>query len=297
LYHFLRKDPGGIVEDWKQFYQFDPDAEISWTNDPVYNSIFNFGLLILMDIAAIASVSNLIVVPGDPPSITFLRAIPFVALILIDIGSETLILLYHDIPLCNHEDDKLLKHVRKFQVGRVLQIFVLVCWYGALAYMIITVQNLQCVNTCTCVYSNQAILCNSTQCPANGTCGADYCSWTKRAECNANNTLPFPTEYESEFTANCTIAASDTIEYCIHTHPSFISCVLLGLILFEGTYEAIGIFFKSYVLPITLPDEVMFQLYLMNDNIDGLINRLGKSEFGFHWNKSLLDTLIADPVL
>jgi len=51
-------------------------------------------------------------------------------------------------------------------------------------------------------------------------------------------------------------------------------------------------FFKSYLLPITLPDYVMFQLFLINDNIDALISRLGKHEFGFGWGSDRYAKLI-----
>jgi len=51
-------------------------------------------------------------------------------------------------------------------------------------------------------------------------------------------------------------------------------------------------FFKSYLLPITLPDYVMFQLYLLNDRIDELIARLGKNEFGVGWQSTKYDKLL-----
>jgi len=107
-----------------------------------------------------------------------------------------------------------------------------------------------------------------------------------------NNTIVLRPEFSNFQLSNCTQPYALTAEYCYLTSPSMISCVLLALILFEGIYETIGIFFKSYLLPITLPDYVMFQLYLLNDNIDALIARLGKNEFGFGWQSSKYEKLI-----
>jgi len=267
-------------------------------NEPSYNAILNFATLILMDIAAIASVSNVIIVPGDSHFTTFLRAVPFVGLVLLDIFSEVLILLYHDIPLCNQEDKKILKHNKKFQLGRILQIIVLIGWICALVYMIHIVRNLNCENICECYAENPDISCSDPKCPTNGTCDNTFCSFfTDPMVCypygNPDNfTAPVPLKLEEEGYdfANCTITYK--MKTCIQTHPSAISCVLLALILFEGLYQTMGIFFKSYLLPITLPDNLMFQLYIMNDEIDALVNRLGQSEFGFHWSKKLLETLI-----
>jgi len=241
-----------------------------------------------MDLAAITSVSNLINVPGDPSYITAIKAAPFVGLILLDIVSQVLILIYHDIPLCNHEDEKIKKHIVKFQLGRIIQLFVVLAWIGALVYMVLIVRDLHCVDRCTCQISNPALNCSAPLCPVN--CGTRYCAFSMENECLANVTISLPGEYSSFEITNCSITT--TAKLCQQSSPSIISCVLLGIILFEGIYTTVGIFFKSYLMPITLPDYVMFQLYLMNNNIDDLINRFGKSEFGFHWSTTLLDTLI-----
>jgi len=296
LYHLIRKDPKGIVEDFKKYNKFGDVIETDWTTEPTYNAILNFLILIFMDIAAIASVSNLIIVPGDPGYMTLFKALPFLGLILLDIASEVVILVYHDIPLCNQEDEKILHHNFKFQVARVTQIFVMLCWIGALVWMVIEVKNLKCTEECTCTIYNLDLNCSSPLCPVN-TCTTSYCQYNQEGVCQFNSTdnsttiIGLPPE-RSSFQSNCTQDEIQTIIYCQQTHPSLISCILLGLILVENLYQTIGIFFKSYLMPITLPDFIMFQLYLMTDNVDGLINRFGKSEFGFHWNTQLLENLI-----
>jgi len=163
--------------------------------------------------------------------------------------------------------------------------------------MIIIVKNLDCEDLCKCYAENPDLLCSDPTCPANGTCPTEICSfYTDQLICHPfgspdNFTAEVPDNLEPgfEFT-NCTRTYKR--KTCIQTHPSAISCVLLALILFEGLYQTMGIFFKSYLLPITLPDNLMFQLYIMTDELDALINRLGQSEFGFHWSKKLLETLI-----
>jgi len=164
--------------------------------------------------------------------------------------------------------------------------------------MVIIVKNLDCEDLCKCYAENPDILCTDPLCPTNGTCPTDFCSFdTDPLVCHQfgspdNFTAHVPDELEKEGFdfLNCTNVYKK--KTCIQTHPSAISCVLLALILFEGLYQTMGIFFKSYLLPITLPDSLMFQLYIMTDEMDTLINRLGQSEFGFHWSKKLLETLI-----
>jgi hypothetical protein len=306
LYHFLRNEPAEIVKDFKKFYNFDADQEIQCSNDPSYHAVFNFCFLILMDIAAIASVSNLIIVPDDTPVQTFLRAVPFVSLVILDIVSEVGILIYHDIPLCDQKDAKIIKHNTKFQIARIIQIFVLLCWIGALVYMVLIVKNLHCQDNCYCYITNPNLNCsscpindpsNTAVCPAN----ASYCEIYRTQICNNTNPEVYPgfilTEnYDNFEIMNCTFNTRNGAEFCRLTHPSIISCVLLALILLDGIYETIGIFFKSYLLPITLPDYVLFQIYVIRDNIDWLIARLGKHEFGFDFNvPELRETLIPPP--
>jgi hypothetical protein len=281
LYHFIRNDPKAIVEDFKNFNGLDENWEPTCTTEPTYNAITNFATLILTDIAAIASVSNLIIVPGDDTVMTFGRALPFVILVLADIGSEVLILVFHDIPLCNQEEETIKENVRLFQLGRIGQIIVQLAWIGALIYMIHVYQNLNCYDVCECSVYNMGRNCttNNGQCPID--CGLPYCMYNATGQCLANHTIANPPDFQL---SNCTLKIPEIT--CLQQHPSAISCVLLALILFEGIYQTIGIFFKSYLLPITLPDSIMFQLYWMNGDQDKLITRLGQNEFGFHWHKA-----------
>jgi hypothetical protein len=291
LYHFIRDDPKAIVEDFKNFNGLDENWESTCTTEPTYNAVINFATLILTDIAAIASVSNLIIVPGDDAGQTFGRAIPFVILVLADIGSEVLILVFHDIPLCNQEEEVIKENVRLFQAGRFGQIVVQVAWIIALIYMIHVVQTLDCNDICECNVYNLERNCtvNNGQCPIN--CAMPHCMFNDTGRCLTNNTIAIP-NYPDFQLSNCSIKVSALT--CQQTHPSAISCVLLALILFEGIYQTIGIFFKSYLLPITLPDSIMFQLYWMNGDQDKLITRLGQNEFGFHWHKRDADKILTE---
>jgi len=242
-----------------------------------------------MDVAAITSVSNLIVVPGDESYVTFLRALPFVIIVILDIVSEVLILIYHDIPLCNQEEEIITENWSLFQAGRIIQILVQLAWIGALVYMIIVYQNLNCYDICQCTVYNSALNCTQPGCPFS--CSSPYCMSPITGQCLAGSTnisIPYP-EFNMD---NCTLTQLHTI--CLNQHPSAISCVLLALILFEGIYQTVGIFFKSYLLPITLPDSILLQLYWMNNDLEKLVEKLEKNEFGFHFHKADMEHILPD---
>lgn len=215
-------------------------------------------------------------------------------MIFLDIVSEVVILIYHDVPLCDLEDQKILENNIKFQIARIVQIFVVLAWVGALTYMVLVVRDINsiCYDKCSCVLTNPALTCNDSLCPVNS-CGDNVCEYTQIDRCLTNFTIP---ERSSFTISNCTYPPPTNLSktFCLQTHPSLISCILLGMILLEGFYQTIGIFFKSYLLPITIPDYVMFQQYLMHGNINGLIDRFGKSEFGFHWS---FEQLTENPAL
>jgi len=287
LYDFMYNEPKAIISHFEQFNSLDENWEPGFTTEPTYNVIINFGVLLLMDVAAIASVSSLIVVTGDSPLYTLLRASPFLLIIAVDMASEIVILLTHDIPICNQDEEVIPEYNSYFQVARVLQVLVELAWLGALIYMILIVAHLNCYDECSCVIDAPSVNCSSPLCPVSNTCNKNgTCVFSLQGTCSP--TVPPNINY----TSNCTITR--TTLRCEQDNPSITACILLSMVLLEGIFQTIGMYFNSYIYPITIPESVMFFCYWMNGDLDKLVEKVGKNLFGLDWDMSQIDVVLTD---
>eukprot|EP01123_Difflugia_compressa_P013759 TRINITY_DN657_c0_g1_i1.p1 TRINITY_DN657_c0_g1~~TRINITY_DN657_c0_g1_i1.p1 ORF type:complete len:356 (-),score=36.14 TRINITY_DN657_c0_g1_i1:85-1044(-) len=292
LYHFLNNAMDQIVTDFEKFNELNEDWEPGCAADPTYNVIINFSFLILVDLAALSSVSTLIATPGALPYQMFINAVPFVALVILDIVSESIILVYHDIPICDQEEEIIHENDTIFLIAKILQVIVFLGWLGALVYMIIAALNVHCTDTCKCNILIPGLNCSSPFCPngvqCNSTYPSEYCFYQQKGTCQP--TMNFPPGMNMNFTSNCTL--TQIKEDCILQRPNYIGCVLLGLVLIESLYQLIGMYFKSYIYPITIPESVMFIIYWMNDDKDKIVLKVGKNEFGLNWERDQMETYL-----
>jgi len=246
-----------------------------------------------MSIAAITSVTTIISVPGESPLMTFFRALPIAMIIILNIVSEVIILMYHDIPLCNQEERKISKHKTAFKIARFLQVIVVVSWLGAFFYMAYVAANVNCNDMCQCEIYNPNMTCSSPLCPYGPNCLMPHCSFNVSTQCTLNGTSTYlPNTIPGNFTSNCTETTSALT--CTQSNPTAVSCILLALVILESFYNTVGMFFKAYILPIMLPANVLFLIYWMNDDTDKMVLRIGKSEFGSNWDLSHLGQVVTD---
>jgi len=263
LQHFHHRDPDAIVESFENFYGLVSDAAEDWSifQLPQYHVVLNYVILILLDLTAIASVTDLILsTKGLVETIT--KAIPFVIAIIVGVVSSTIIIIVHDYPLI-HE-----RKIRKkgwFNFASILQALVSIFWLVTLGYMIYLVINLHCTNSCLSVQDSM-----------------NNC--TTFTDCN-NNTYPF-TMNSTCVDGHCHQDRCDqiqTVDSCKSSNVSVIDCILLAMVLFEGIVEGTRIFFKSFIYPIKIPVYVMFMSFWKSGERDKIVLAVGKMEFGRHW--------------
>jgi len=272
LFHIKNDQPIKILHSFATFngLREEKDEDPGCTQSTQFNIATNYIMLMFFDVASLASVSNLIVVHGASIVETGFRAFPFVIILVVDILSESLILYYHDMPLTRGETSHEKKNKRVFDVARIMQVFVNFAWLGSLLYMIYKVLNLNCVSQCDCIETclqPTGLDCTSTN------------STNLQCYGSLNNTqVGYPFSPDPKFDYNCTVTWS--IQDCIHSSPSFNSCVLLGIVLLDSFYQMGQMFFKSYIYPITVPEYVMFMAHWNNNNKELIIKAVGKNEFG-----------------
>jgi len=287
-HHIIKNESKNIVSDFIKFNSLDENWEPSCTTEPTYSVIINFGILVMLDLAAIASVSSLIIVSGDTPFVTFLRVLPFLGIILLDILSESVILFTHDIPLCNQEEENIKEYDVYFRLARTAQLVVQFCWIVVLIYMIVVTANLDCRDECQCHINVPGLNCTSPSCPPNSKIcqNEGICEIKADGFCTENGTVPFSLgSHIDYYFTNCTVTKS--AKFCYQNNPSVTSCILLGLVILEGFYQIIGMFFRSYIYPITLPETILFFMYWMNRDTEKLLLKVGKFEFGLDWKPDL----------
>eukprot|EP01124_Arcella_intermedia_P019263 TRINITY_DN2652_c0_g1_i1.p1 TRINITY_DN2652_c0_g1~~TRINITY_DN2652_c0_g1_i1.p1 ORF type:complete len:490 (+),score=79.15 TRINITY_DN2652_c0_g1_i1:99-1568(+) len=298
LYHMMRDDRKKIIEDFKTANGMnEPNWEAGCMDDPTFNLLIDVGLMVALDVAALTSVYLLIVHPGDAMVTTFFKALPFVIMILLDIISEVAILLTHDIPICNQEEDDIQKNIVIFQASRIIQVLVQVGWIITFSYMVYIVATLQCTDKCACMLQDEATNCSSSFCPSH-TCTTPFCSFEQSGLCLHNNFTNFtwtldPSLINPNFTSfNCSRVYST--KQCQNDHPSMIGCVLLGLVLLENLYQLVGMFFRSYILPITVPPALVYYMFITTDEHDKMFEKIGKNEFGADWDLSQIGEVVKE---
>jgi len=265
LSHIISKDETRVLESFSTFHGLTDDGEIDCMDKPEFNVGFNYFLLMCFDLASLASVSTLIVVHNATPMQTLWRALPFALILIIDISSETMILVYHDLPLLRVEHEETKKNKNIFDAARIMQVFVNFAWLGALIYMIWMVVNVNCIAECQC-----------TVCDPN----FGYCNNSMNLACHdplGNESLviidrDFNLDYE-----NCTVTWST--QQCQKANPTLNSCILLFLVLLDGFYQMGQMFFKSYIYPLTVPEYVMFLAYWQKDKTQ-IIKSIRLNQFG-----------------
>jgi hypothetical protein len=268
LAHIIRKNSDAVLESFKTFHDLkEEEGEPSCMDSAEFNVGFNYFLLMCFDLASLASVSTLIVVHEATIVQTAMRAIPFAIILVVDISSETMILVYHDLPLLRVDHEETKKNKRIFDVARMMQVFVNFAWLGSLIYMVWVVINLNCVAECSCLVCDPQLgYCNTTM------------SDIPCIDVEGNNTLieiinPSATlDYQ-----NCTFTW--TIPECRKANPTLNSCILLFLVLLDGFYQMGQMFFKSYIYPLTVPEYVMFLAYWRKDPKE-IVNAIRRNQFG-----------------
>jgi len=253
LSHLTSHKEDQVLKSIKTFHGLDDsNKEHGCMDSPEFNVVLNYIMLMFFDLASLASVSTLIVVHDASIEATFLRAIPFAVILIVDISSESMILYYHDLPLLRSDIE--VPHQNKviFNLARCMQVFVNFAWLGALLYMIWSVLNPTCVSDeCTCNTNN-----NSTV--------ELFCK-----DILINDTV--------DSYSNCTVTWS--VNQCRKASPSQNSCILLFLVLLDGFYQMGQMFFKSYIYPLTIPEYVMFLAYWRRDEKQ-ILQSVRRNQFG-----------------
>jgi len=266
LSHIITKQEARVLDSFSTFHGLKDGDEVGCMDGPEFNVGFNYFLLMCFDLASLASVSTLIMVHNATPQETFWRALPFAIILVVDISSETMILVYHDLPLLRAEHDTPKKNKTIFDAARFMQVFVNFAWLGSLIYMFWVLVHLNCVAECTCL---------------------DVCS---RFDSNCNESvvlscIDLPGNDSVELISpdpnlnylNCSVTWS--IRQCQKSNPSLNSCMLLFLVLIDGFYQMGQMFFKSYIYPLTVPEYVMFLAYWRKDKNE-IVNAIRRSQFG-----------------
>jgi len=228
-----------------------------------------------------------------------LAAIGFGTIVLLDIASETAILVVHDLVIlkgytCQYREI--------FTAARVVQCLCTLGWIITLCFMVnqALYYDHACVTTCTnCSYTNDRACFTDPVCGLNGTCNDGmFCEYLGTGTCSLsyNATHEFgnwtnPPQHNNATSLNSTSCTDVTTrEMCIVLHPAPIDCVLLGLVLLEATLNMIQLWFKSDIYPITLPEATMFTclLHWSEKSVDVrhklILEAVGKMEFGKEFN-------------
>jgi len=266
LSHIITKQEARVLDSFSQFHGLGETDEVGLMDSAEFNVGFNYFLLMCFDLASLASVSTLIMVHNATPLQTFFRALPFAIILVVDISSETMILVYHDLPLlrADHEEPKKNKVI--FDVARCMQVFVNFAWLGALIYMVWVLANLNCVAECTC-----ANVCSPFDSNCNDSVVLSCIDLAGNDSVQLINADP-NLDYQ-----NCTVTWS--IRNCQKSNPSLNSCILLFLVLLDGFYQMGQMFFRSYIYPLTVPEYVMFLAYWRKDKNE-IVKAIKRSQFG-----------------
>jgi len=152
-----------------------------------------------------------------------------------------------------------------------LQVLVNLAWIVSLIYMIYVVATLDCEDMCQCELKDTDIRPSGV--------------------CLFNNTINIPPTLHNSSLINCTMT-STKLE-CTQSNPSLTGCILLAIVLTDAVYSLMDVFFRSNILPITIPDNVLYLLYWMNEETGKIVTAIGRHEFG--WDFSVDDLrLISD---
>jgi len=254
--------------------------------------------LVLMDLAAFASVTKLILQPDIPLAVGHFFIV--FTIVASDIGSETVILKTHDIPLV---ENRPVRRVRAFTIARTVQALCTVAWVSLFIYMLYlaVVAPIICEDYCwSCqIEVKNGTFCNIfNPCPnTNQTCltSISQCGYSETGSClissdNATVLQWSPPRHGVEIQNRTDCFTTQTAAECILGEPGLTDCVLLGIVLIEAIYSTAQIFFRSFIYPITLPEHVMFFSYLEmealkeSDRRKLLVEAAGRMEFGFAWN-------------
>jgi len=272
-----------------------------------FHVISNYIVLMAMDLAAIASVVKLINQPGNVVS-SVLHGLLIFTIVIIDISSESIILVHHDIKLINAE-----KVIQKnlFSVARAMQMICTIGWISLLFYMIAlsAAAGFRCQDYCW--------QCNVGE-EINSTCGlfapckntslhcfsAGVCGVSASGSCSFSDNFTVvhwsPPKNGLDFQNRTECGSSETYSECIARNPSMTDCVLLALVLIDAIYATINIWFRSYLYPITIPEYVMFFAYLRledlheNERDQKILDAAGKMEFGMEWTMDKLPQMPDD---
>jgi len=77
-------------------------------------------------------------------------------------------------------------------------------------------------------------------------------------------------------------------DQCIANNPQLVDCLLLALVLLDGVYATIQMWFKKDITTMALPDNVFFTCALKwkkdpEERRKVILEAIGKMEFGSHW--------------
>jgi len=266
---------------------------------------FNFSFTVILNFAALASVTTLIF---DEPELwkEALKFFGFLCIIFCDIASEIVILVTHDFPLIAKSYG--VYYIDQFIIARYFQLIAYVAWLITFACMVwkANLAYLTCTDTCTYCYiadptsdcsssafCNTSMLqyCNTTTSScywnaSNPTCSisnSGNATWTLSSPINTTLTFISSTTNTNNFTNYCNGESRLT---CLDTHASSVNCVLLAIVLLDMTYQMMQLYLRSFIYPITIPESVMFEVYLNWDTKKEayrhklIVAAVGKMEFG-----------------
>jgi len=249
---------------------------------------YNYFVLIVVDFASLASISKLLLDTHFPVGLAF--GIGFGFVVILDIISETVILYFHDLQLLERYS---VEHRSLVIAAQVTQTFCTLCWIFALIYMITLVNLAQenCTGICTnCNYTSDAICELNTDCVGGGICVNSSCYYNYTGECTVyGSSAEFSTPLYNLTTVDITSCFSVVSrDQCISNNPELVDCVLLALVLLDGVYATIQMWFKKDVTTMALPDSVFFTCALKwkkdpEERRKVILEAIGKMEFGTHW--------------
>jgi len=256
-------------------------------NSPHFASVQNFTILLALDIAGMASVAS--VFKSDDITYTIKYTLPFILVVILDVTSEALLYIYHDLYLCKNKNfDKM--WVITF--AKVVQTLVSLTWMGLLIFLIFRVSTPHCtMDKCTCQsYSANSTICALSievggivipdqiqipgECPgSSGTCvmvnassPLGRCGHQEIGECiqNTNTTITWiTTTYGTQpnTTSPLSLCTVESTLECLADAPTWTNCVLLGIVVLFSWVETINVFYRLKIYPITIPESVMFLFY------------------------------------
>jgi len=313
-----REEPHEIVAAWSKFNNLKSEQDnkrvceccssitccrpafrcCQFLHSPHFEAIISFTILIVMDLAGMASVAK--VFESDDISYTLRCTLPCLSIVVANIISNAIFYKYHDMKLCEHKE---IVNMGAIRLATVLQVAVSLAWTGLLAYMIYEVSaHVECpYDKCTCFPVNGTtcqmnqipdVLGLPSSCPVGFTClernsskiaicayGPSPCNFTNTVVTFTGAKLSYP------FSA-CTI---ETIAQCLSAAPRGSNCVLLAIVVFFTWQSTIGIFYRVQVYTVTFPETIQFLYYWKYVSPKGSTKRkwiplaVGRMEYGLKY--------------